>query len=294
MTKVSNEGKTCDAVIRIIEERTGGSRADVCFPDKDHCGPPVDVRLRIGASVYAIEHTLIEAFEGQITKEVQFATLIEPIVRELSGRLPSPGRYYLTFPIDTRLGAKQNEIGAIQRRLVHWVQDRAEHLYVEQPVRGSKSEQPFGYEARCTEVPQGVPFEVTLTRRLHWNDTTRHEGFLFPMRSGPGDVEAMRRSRIAGALARKCPKLKRCKDGGAISILVLEESDIAFSDHLSIGDALGQSLAARNDHPDEIFLVSTVVPPWTIWSVVRGDTLFPAEGLVEFDPAHLVDLTGSG
>lgn len=63
--RMSNEGKACDAVIRVLENRTSLTRTDVVRPEFDNSGSPLDFRLRLGKDSYAIEHSLIEAFDGQ-------------------------------------------------------------------------------------------------------------------------------------------------------------------------------------------------------------------------------------
>ena len=87
----NNEGKACDAVVKLLEKRTGKNRADVSHPEKIGIGPPVELRLRLGKQSYAIEHTQIEAFEGQIHTAEEFGQFISPVTNELSGRLPRSG-----------------------------------------------------------------------------------------------------------------------------------------------------------------------------------------------------------
>ncbi len=43
----NNEGKACDAVIRVVEARTGAVRADITHPEDDGIGPPVELRLNM-------------------------------------------------------------------------------------------------------------------------------------------------------------------------------------------------------------------------------------------------------
>ena len=81
----SNEGKVCDAAVSSIEQRTGAARKDIRRPEKDHIGPPVELRLKIGAQEYAIEHTQIEAFEDQIGKGVSLERLVGPVKKALCG-----------------------------------------------------------------------------------------------------------------------------------------------------------------------------------------------------------------
>ena len=99
---VRNEGKTCDAVMRCIERRTGETRAMIRRPETERIGPPVDFRLMLGAREYAIEHTQIEAIPGLIRAGEGYRQLIEPVTDEVSGTLPGSAVYALHFPIDTQ------------------------------------------------------------------------------------------------------------------------------------------------------------------------------------------------
>lgn len=51
----SNETDLCELVIVLFEKRLGATRADVTHPEKDGSGPPVECRLRIGATRFAFE-----------------------------------------------------------------------------------------------------------------------------------------------------------------------------------------------------------------------------------------------
>ena len=62
MNNPDNEGKVCDAVVRFIEKRTGAIRTQIRYPERDGVGPPVELRLKLDAQEYAIEHTQIESF----------------------------------------------------------------------------------------------------------------------------------------------------------------------------------------------------------------------------------------
>lgn len=291
---MSNEGKACDAALRLLEEREEARRGRIRFPEKDHIGSPVELRVQIGAHEYAIEHTLIEAFPGQIAADQRFATLIDPIVKELSGQLPKPGVYYVYFPIDTRVALSKAKLVELRVGLTEWIRSNAATLHAEQPERRSRNHQPRGHVGVRKGTPTGLPFEVTLRRQVHWNDSGRHDGFLIPARFSPDDVEKLRLNRLAVALDKKCPKLKRCKQDGARSILVLEDTDISLSNQWVIGDALQAVARGRSDMPDEIFLLAAVAEPWTLWTLWRDGVFWPDEGYRDFNSSDLTDCTASG
>lgn len=56
-----DEERLCEAVIRHFEDELSAKRGDVTYPEKTHIGPPVDMRLTIGDTRLAIEHTIYRA-----------------------------------------------------------------------------------------------------------------------------------------------------------------------------------------------------------------------------------------
>lgn len=124
-----SEGKVCDAVVRCIEQRTGETRTAIRRPEKEGVDPPVDLRLKLGTREYAIEHTQIEAFTGQIRGDAGYVQLIEPVIDEVSGMLPGPAHYELILPIETHVGVKTAELDRIRRDLITWVRAKAQCLY---------------------------------------------------------------------------------------------------------------------------------------------------------------------
>jgi hypothetical protein len=110
-------------------------------------------------------------------------------------------------------------------------------------------------------------------------------------RSAPEELEARRAARLQEALNRKCPKLHRCKEEGARTVLVLEDGDISLSNHVLIGDALAGLLAGRPDLPDEIYLVETALDRWDVRLMKSDEAIFLGEEWTEFDSAQLSDVT---
>jgi hypothetical protein len=60
-------------------------------------------------------------------------------------------------------------------------------------------------------------------------------------------------------LDRKLPKLAKWKAAGAVSVLILETSDIALTNHILVAEAVQKLLHSRADRPDQIWLVDTVL-----------------------------------
>jgi hypothetical protein len=288
-----NEGKACDAVLRVIERRVEASRSHLRFPEQDGCGAPVELECQIGDGWFALEHTVIEAFGGQIVSDVQFGRLLGTMVEGLIGRLPAPGTYHLMFPTEPHLGWQASQHRAVQEGITQWVRSKAHELHGAHPDRLDRHIEPHGHTGTATEQPVGVPFEVTLTRTVHWAQSGRHDGPISVARSAPADLEDSRKVRLATALSRKCPKLQTYKVAGRTTVLILESDDIALTNHVSVGEALEEIAAGRDDVPDEIYFFSSQVTPWTVWTLCRNSTILPDEGYLEFSPESLTDITGS-
>lgn len=288
---LSNEGRACDAVLRLLEERTGEARADISHPERDHSGPPVDLRVRLGAQSYAIEHTRIEAFYGQIHQEEEFGQLINPVIDELSGTLPGPGKYLLLFPSNTRLKVETGRLEDVRSEFIDWVREHAARLQQQNPDRPTRERNPRGFRDEYRSKPPGFPYEVTLLRESHWALSPRHDGILLAYRYAPEEVEALRVARLKKALERKCPKLKRCNDDGMRTVLVLEDGDISLSHYGLVGDALLEVMGEYQDLPDEIYLIETSCRIWDVRLMKYDEHYLPDVPHTEFVVADLVDIT---
>lgn len=288
-----NEGRSCDAVVRRIEQRIGKTRNLIRRPESDGSGPPVDFCLRVGDRNYAIEHTQIEAMRGQIRAGKEYEQLIEPVIEELSGTLPGPAVYALQLPTETYLGANRVKLERIRRDLIAWIQKSARSLYErnKDKLKRTRASPRFldFIEAKPPSFPQPARLSLLAARRQsQW-------GTLRGARLSPGneELEIRRADRLREALRRKCPKLQRCKQDGARTVLVLESADIALTDHVLVGECLSALLPERTDLPDEIYFVETDVNPWTVFCMKLDTECWPTEHLaepVDYDVDDLIDL----
>ena len=94
----TNEGRVCDAVIRILERRTRRKRRVLRTHADAGNGKYVEARFRLGPQEYAIEHTRINSFNNQVGIERLFEEFRRPIVTKLSGALPGSGYWKLCLP----------------------------------------------------------------------------------------------------------------------------------------------------------------------------------------------------
>ena len=288
-----NEGRSCDAVVRRIEQCTGKTRKLIRRPESDGRGPPVDFRLQVGDQDYAIEHTQIEAMRGQIRAGKKYTQFIEPVIHELSGTLPGPAAYALQLPMDTDLGANRVSLERIRRDFIAWIQLNARSLYERNKDRLGRSRVSPSFLDSIEAMPPSFPQPVRLSLRAARGPSDW--GTLRSARLSPGneELEAHRADRLREALCRKCPKLQRCKQDGARTVLVLESDDFALTNHGLVGECLSALLPERTDLPDEIYLVETDVDTWTVFRARLDTTCWPVERLVEpveYDVHDLRDL----
>jgi hypothetical protein len=73
------ERKICDAVARVLEQRTCEARANMRAPERDRVGPPVEYHFDLGGQHYALEHTMVEPFEDEMQTGTHFIDFIRPI-----------------------------------------------------------------------------------------------------------------------------------------------------------------------------------------------------------------------
>ena len=150
--------------------------------------------------------------------------------------------------------------------------------------------------SRCSPSSAAGPYPVTLCCHVRTARPGREGGKLFCVRVAPDedDLEALRADRLRKALSDKCPKLARCKDEGARTVLVLESDDIALTNQLLVRMALVDLLDERPDVPDEIYLVETETRSWAVYPMKVGAGVQFDDGLVsftEFDEADLSALS---
>lgn len=286
---INNERKACDAVARAIEVLNETERTNAYSPEDTKEPGQVEYAFEIGKTVFAVEHTVVEAFGGQIQADTHFAKFGTPITDALDGKLPPPGVYYLNFRINPSAGMKPKHIEKAQSAIIAWIEKTASELHEECPNQPSKNAKPFGHKNSRGANIEGV--ELGLVRETHWAISNRHSGRLFATRIAPKDYESLRLERLGEALEDKLPKLQKWKDKGARSVLILENRDLSLSNHVVICEALETELTKRNDVPDEIWLVDTVIETeWTVWCLVRDGVVFPdseEKSHWDFDPAKL-------
>lgn len=274
----SNETELCEQVIELFEKRLGALRADVTHPETDSSGPPVECRLRIGATRFAFEHTLIEPFEKHIAGAVDFAAFSAPLRAALDGAMPGPGAYKLFFDLHPVAGVPRSKHDKLRAKIAGWVNAAAAELAAEAPARRSRHWAPHGDTGQREAEIDGV--RVVLRRHVNWRQSGEHDRRIFIARLLPKgvNVETLRAGRIERALEAKCPKLAACAALGDESVLILEWNDFSLSNEVLIADALEPLLEKRSDCPAHVFLADTSIEDdWDLHALVE-------DGVFVFDP----------
>jgi hypothetical protein len=289
---IDNERKACDAVARVLEEHSRAVRSNSRCPEKDGSGPPVEYVFDLAGKTYALEHTIIEAFERQIHTGVDFGRFVAPIEAALDHHMPRPGMYQLLFPIDPCAGLKPRDIPKIQEAIIAWAKAKAAELHADLPRKPTRAEKPRGHTNLRKETLPSLTFELYLSRYTNWAMPDIANGRLFVGRFAPPNHENLREQRLATAFDRKLPKLAKCKAAGAVSVLILENGDIALTNHILVAEAVDKLLRGRADQPDQIWLVDAVIEnEWTVWCFLRDGVVFPDEDRPtryrEFNPVTL-------
>lgn len=282
-----NEGKACDAVVKVLEKSTGETRSNIRCPEKDGDGPPVELRLMLGTQEFAIEHTRIEAFEKQIQTGQVFAEVSRLIVDKLSGNLPGPECYELHMPVDVSLRVKGAKLQQARRDLIEWIRAQAQYMHEKNLHSPKPGHGLYRSDDSVCGSPAGFNYEITLNR---WRDASlmnRKPGSLRVVRVVGDDLESNRADRLRRALSDKCPKLRDCKVQNARTILVLESDDVPLTNHHLVAEALNEVLPERTDAPDEMYFVESDNTDWYIWLMKRDESCWPMEGLDEQHPTIL-------
>jgi hypothetical protein len=259
-----NEGLACEAIVRHLESRDKGVRANLRRPEDEHHPFPVEATFTIGDQLYAIEHTGIEPFEGHLGMEAQAGQLFDPIKDALNGTLDSTALFELHIPANAMQGLPKPQVHGIQTALIDWVKVTAPTI-ARRPYPDYK-----GNHIGPVDV-KGVPFPVTLVRF----EPTMIPGRHFDIKHVVAAGDQPRIDRIKRAIESKFPKLAGWKLEGAKTILVLEQNDIQLTNEGIVTDTFVPLAMARMDRPDETYLVvSCMKPAWLGYPILIGDETF--------------------
>ena len=128
-TEPKNEQAICAAVHRFLNERLGEQLIERDRPDqRDRHNKAVELVLQSSKRSYAIEHTRIESFAGQIKDGVIFEALVEPLEAIFAGQFLPDGRFHLLMPVGAATQAVKRGVDATRLVIARWVHMKAPAL----------------------------------------------------------------------------------------------------------------------------------------------------------------------
>ncbi len=272
------EGRCCDAIIRILEIRTGllrtksnlitNLRAVDCLKD-------IDIKVILGQEGYAIEHTrIITSINAD--RHRYFMKFRDAIKTEYFN---VPGFYILCFN-QTPKNILRN-VGLLNT-LKEWIYTAARQLHniSKEPACERKH-----YEITGSPIGEGFVMRLILSYPLQGL-----QGMLDVRQyTDPHGVKL--HTKVMKALDDKLPKLSSHKSMGLTSVLALElvGSDIAFN---TAYEQVVNSISSYEKLPDEIYLIDTLTSRWVISTVKFGDLLGKtlSHQTYEFDASELIDI----
>jgi hypothetical protein len=92
------EGRACDAVLRLLEYQTGDKRQNLRFPEREGHKFPVDLVCELNGVLVALEHTGTEPFEGHVKLQAEAGRRGRPLVDAVASRLPPDQDFDLEVP----------------------------------------------------------------------------------------------------------------------------------------------------------------------------------------------------
>jgi hypothetical protein len=241
----TNEGRCCDAVLRILEAEHGEQRREVIRDTPTRRG--IDVTCYIGNQHYAIEHTLIEPFPENQRDDILFGRVFDPAFEAgIADLLKSDLAYTITVSVYAFNDFTGQRLAGVRADLLAWARGAVPRL--PEPPRGRGPT-----EVRISAEQPEAPVRVTLA----CHHSTALGGRLLPGRFAPQDLENLRHARLLKALEDKGPKLDAACAGNTRTVLIVENHDFAITNEGLVSEAFDQLCAQVEHPPTDIYLVDT-------------------------------------
>lgn len=241
----TNEGRCCDAVLRILEAQHGTPRVMQSRDSEATRG--IEATCIIGGQHYALEHTLIEPFADNQRDDIAFARVFDPAFEASLADLLKPGlAYTITVNVYAFIDLAAKQLPAVRAALLAWARQAVPCLL--EPPRGQGPT-----ETRIHGDLPEAPVRVTLA--CHHSPSLG--GRLLPGRFAPQDLESLRHARLLTALQAKGPKLHAARVGNTRTVLVAENHDFAITNEGLLSGTFDELCASVAHAPDDIFVVDT-------------------------------------
>jgi uncharacterized protein (DUF2249 family) len=246
----SNQDQVCEFVREVVTARIGEAIVLTGRPDREHRDiKAVEELWESTHHRFAIEHTVIESFGGQLANIAKIERLLVPVKDMLAGRLH--GRFALAVR-ETETAAARIDFAVAHREVARLILEAADRLNVGETV---------------TLASKLLPFELRLHLRF------KEDSRLILYTDIEGNPEELRLERVRRALDAKCPKLANWAREGRTSILIIEADDVQHSNVFVVYEAVARALRERSDQPGIVVLVETDGHPWSGWILKEGDLL---------------------
>lgn len=259
---MKTERKIIKEVLEFLSKTINVSYKIVGYPDESERNlPACDSLACVGIKKVAVEHTSIDSVPFQRRDDQRFIKLLEPLEKELTGKLPTPGHYQLVIHMNTiPTGINWADV---RLRILQWCLKVAPNIEIGSPCTAPRH--------FIREVLRGVPFEVTLYR---W---TGRDGKFQIARFCPADLTNQRTEVISQALISRGAKVARYRNSGFRTILILESNDISLANASDIGQSFVNAMKKADSVklPDEVYLVETEAEPYYFHCLKFGDEIFP-------------------
>jgi hypothetical protein len=266
----THETEICRGIIQLLERRDGALHSDLIIRDKGSNTPPearVEMTFRLNNQLYAIEHTVIEPFNGFLAHQNRAADRFVPLEKAISDALipmlADGASIELHLPHDALTELKLVELRKAHSVLTEWV------------CRNAMTLTPKSYADYKGSSLKAQPDGVAFTVSLHRFDGISARMPRFQIMHLPPSSTESRATRLERACAKKFPKLNAWKRSDhARTILVFEGNDIQLTNPTIVAETFLPIARARDDRPDETYLVSTCHEPWSMWPILIKDQCY--------------------
>jgi len=215
------EEKCIEFVLRTIEKRLMKNRSNVWRPEENRDTPSdrrIDAVARIGGQDFALEHTMVEPYEGHYKQGVVTQKARIYLWKQLE-------KFDLKVGIDIALPNGFSTLYPKQKQREKFIRALASLIREKQSEIESLGDDDRFYEIG---VIGEIPIKVVRNGFEKIGEDTRPD-----LLSMAGDYQKWRPDRIQRSLADKLPKLKRWgKDHQ--TVLILENRDISLTSWRSV------------------------------------------------------------
>ncbi|MEN6575563.1 MAG: hypothetical protein ABFD90_04410 [Phycisphaerales bacterium] len=225
----------CDVIITFVaflRKKNGLRDLQVeQWPDKEN---RVSRDIDAIAGDFAIEHTSIDVLPEQRAASARFMQAIGGIEQDL----PCRPAFRLTITIDWNAVCKGQDWPSIRQSLVDWIVSDAPRL------------DDGHYILDCV---RGIPFPLHVQKSTHGSPRVHCRRF------APDDDSLSNRLRVQ--LDGKANKLAKYHNAGKITVLLIDNDDIALMDRLMLRKAIRTAYPSGNPRGvDQLWFADTSLP----------------------------------